>query len=79
MPQSLIKLRICAGNSLFRDMRVKLKNIEVYIFGIPSSKQIVKSGLSASESSGYGIYFIGALGCIRSILLLISSFVRQLR
>jgi hypothetical protein len=29
MPQSLIKLRICAGDSLFRDMRVKLKNIEV--------------------------------------------------
>ena len=29
MPQSLIKLSICAGDSLFREVRVKLKNIGV--------------------------------------------------
>ncbi len=29
MPRSLIKSRICAGDSLFREVRVKLKNIGV--------------------------------------------------
>ena len=29
MPQSLIKLRMCAGDSLFGEMRVKVKNVEV--------------------------------------------------
>ena len=71
MPQSLIKLRICAGDSLFRDMRVKLKNIEVstlrslYLW---DAKLTATCSLRTRTLTNVillfclRIYFVGALG-----------------